>query len=72
MIAKVVSTKDQKTALVEIERIVEHPLYKKRIRRKKRYLVQDNVGAKEGDMVTIVAAKPISKRKRFKVLEVIK
>lgn len=72
MIARVLSTKLQNTALVEIERVVEHPLYKKRIRRKKRYLVQDDIGVKEGDKVSILATKPISKRKRFKILEVIK
>ena len=72
MIARVLSTKLQNTALVEVERMVEHPLYKKRIRRKKRYLVQDDIGVKEGDKVSILETKPISKRKRFKVLEVIK
>ena len=72
MIARVLSTKLQNTALVEVERMVEHPLYKKRMRRKKRYLVQDDIGVKEGDKVSILETKPISKRKRFKVLEVIK
>lgn len=72
MIARVLSTKFQNTALVEVERMVEHPLYKKRIRRKKRYLVQDDIGVKEGDKVSILETRPISKRKRFKVLEVLK
>lgn len=72
MIARVLSTKLQNTALVEVERMVEHPLYKKRIRRKKRYLVQDDIGVKEGDKVSILETRPISKRKRFKVLEVLK
>lgn len=72
MIARVLSTKLQNTAVVEVERVVIHPLYKKRIRKKKRYLVQDSVGVKEGDKVLVVSIRPISKRKRFKVLEVIK
>ena len=72
MIARVLSTKFQNAALVEVERMVEHPLYKKRIRRKKRYLVQDDIGVKEGDKVSILETRPISKRKRFKVLEVLK
>ena len=72
MIARVLSTKLQNTVVVEVERVVIHPLYKKRVRRKKKYLVQDSVGAKEGDKVLIVSIRPVSKRKRFKVLEVIK
>ena len=59
MIARVLSTKFQNTALVEVERMVEHPLYKKRIRRKKRYLVQDDIGVKEGDKVSILETRPI-------------
>lgn len=72
MIARVLSTKLQNTVVVEVERVVIHPLYKKRVRRKKKYLVQDSVGVKEGDKVLIVSIRPVSKRKRFKVLEVIK
>lgn len=72
MIAKVVSKKMENTTVVEVERIVEHPSYKKRIRRRKRYLVHDTLGAEEGNKVSIEPIKPISKRKRFKVVEVLK
>jgi small subunit ribosomal protein S17 len=72
MIARVLSTKLQNTVLVEVERFAVHPLYKKRIKRKKRYIVHDDVGVKEGDKVSILSTKPISKRKRFTVLEVVK
>ena len=59
MIARVLSTKLQNTVVVEVERVVIHPLYKKRVRRKKKYLVQDSVGVKEGDKVLIVSIRPV-------------
>ena len=72
MIGKVVSKKMDNTVVVEVERFVIHPLYKKRLRRKKKYLVEDTLGVVEGDNVSIKATKPISKRKRFKIVEVLK
>ena len=72
MIAKVLSTKNKNSAVVEVERVVKHPLYKKRLRKKKRYLVQDDVGAKDGDKVSIESIRPVSKKKRFKISEVLK
>lgn len=72
MIGKVLRKKMEKSVVIEVERMVEHPLYKKRIRKKKKYLVHDELGVKEGDRVSIKAVKPISKRKRFEITEVIK
>ena len=72
MIGKVISKKMDNTVVVEVERFVIHPLYKKRLRRKKKYLVEDTLGVVEGDNVSIEATKPISKRKRFKIVEVLK
>ncbi len=72
MIARVLSAKLKGAAVVEVERVVEHPLYKKRIKRRKRYLAHDDLGVTKGDKVSIVAVKPVSKRKRFKILEVLK
>ncbi|MCH8820981.1 30S ribosomal protein S17 [Patescibacteria group bacterium] len=72
MIGKVISKKMDNTVVVEVERFVIHPLYKKRLRRKKKYLVEDTLGVVEGDNVSIKATKPISKRKRFKIVEVLK
>ena len=72
MIAKVLSTKNKNSAIVEVERVVKHPLYKKRLRKKKRYLAQDDVGAKDGDKVSIESIRPMSKKKRFKISEVLK
>jgi len=66
----VVSAKMQDTATVAVERYVQHPKYKKFIRRTKKYLVH-NPGntVKEGEMVTIKEVKPISKRKHFAIAE---
>lgn len=72
MIGKVLRKKMEKSVVIEVERMMEHPLYKKRIRKKKKYLVHDELGVKEGDRVAIKAVKPISKRKRFEIIEVIK
>ncbi len=66
----VVSVKMQDTATVAVERYVQHPKYKKFIRRTKKYLVH-NPGntVKEGDAVTIREVKPISKRKHFEMVD---
>lgn len=69
---RVIKSKLEKTATVLIERLWQHPLYKKRIKRSKKYLVQDNFGVKEGDKVIIQECRPISKRKRFKIVKIIK
>lgn len=71
-VGKVISNKMQKTAVVEVERWVKHPIYQKRYRRHKKYHVGDNLGVKVGDLVKIVQVRPISKTKKWKILEVIK
>ncbi|MBS0365203.1 MAG: 30S ribosomal protein S17 [Proteobacteria bacterium] len=69
---RVVSNKMQKTVAVEIERLVKHPTYGKFIRRTTRLLVHDEAGAsKEGDLVTIVPCRPMSRRKSWRLLEVV-
>ncbi len=69
---KVVSQKTDKTAVVEVHTFVTHPKYKKRMARTKRFLVQDELGLKEGDMVKFVEVRPLSKAKRWKAIEVVK
>ena len=71
LIGKVISTKMQKTAVVEVKRLVKHPIYKKRIRQKKKLKAHDPIGVRLGDVVKIISSKPISKEKRFKIDEVI-
>jgi small subunit ribosomal protein S17 len=66
----VVSDKNDKTIVVEVERRFTHPLFKKTVRRTKKYQAHDeNNRFKIGDRVQIVETAPISKNKRWSVLE---
>ncbi|MCB9945432.1 MAG: 30S ribosomal protein S17 [Geminicoccaceae bacterium] len=65
----VVSDKGDKTVIVNVERRLMHPLYKKYIRRSKRYAAHDDANQfKVGDVVRIRECRPISKSKRWEVL----
>jgi small subunit ribosomal protein S17 len=70
-IGRVISTKMPKTATIVLERIVVHPLYKKRFKRAKKYHVHDEIGVKEGQIVKFVASKSYSKIKKWKIIEII-
>jgi small subunit ribosomal protein S17 len=65
----VVSTKMSKTAVVQVDRRQRHRLYQKTMKRSKKYLAHDEVGVKEGDVVNIVECRPISKRKKWKIIK---
>ena len=68
----VVSTKAEKTIVVEVSRRVQHPLYRRYITRKKKFLAHDEDGtAKNGDRVRIVECRPLSKRKCWRLEEVV-
>lgn len=71
MVGRVVSTKMEKTAVVLITRNAIHPLYKKTFVRSKKYLADDPIGVKEGDLVEIVNIKPVSKDKHWRVTKVL-
>jgi small subunit ribosomal protein S17 len=65
----VVSDKSDKTVIVNVERRVMHPVYKKFVTRSKKYAAHDETNAcKVGDMVRIEESRPISKRKRWVVI----
>jgi len=65
----VVSDKMDKTVTVKVERRIMHPLYKKFIRRSKKYAAHDEANVcKVGDIISIRECKPISKRKKWEVL----
>jgi small subunit ribosomal protein S17 len=65
----VVSTKMNKTIVVSVERIMQHPVYKKTIKRSKRYKAHyEGSDLKEGDVVQIQKTRPISKDTHFKVV----
>ena len=68
----VVSTKMQKTIVVEVEMRKIHPLYKKIIKKSKKIKVHDELGAKMQQKVKIRETKPISKEVYFETVEVIK
>jgi len=69
---RVVSTKMQKTIAVEIERLVRHESYGKYIRRTTKLLAHDeNSESREGDTVTIVPCRPMSRRKSWKLSTVV-
>jgi small subunit ribosomal protein S17 len=66
----VVSNKNEKTVVVEVERRLTHPVLKKTVRLTKKYHAHDEDNRfKEGDIVRIEECPPISKKKRWKVLE---
>ena len=66
----VVSDKQNKTVVVKVERRFTHPLFQKTVRRTKHYHAHDENGAvKIGDAVTIEETAPISKLKRWRVVE---
>lgn len=71
MIGRVVSTKNQNTANVLVERVAVNKLYGKTFIRSKKYLVGDALGVKMGDLVEIIDCKPISKGKTMKVVKVL-
>ncbi len=67
----VVSNKMQKTVVVRVERTIRHPRYDKVITRSKKYYAHDESNtAKEGDVVHIMETRPMSKLKRWRVVEV--
>ncbi len=72
MVGRVVSTKMMKTAVVEVETAKQHPLYKKIIRSTHKYLVHDEEQVcQEGDVVRIIECRPLSRRKRWSLVEVV-
>ncbi len=67
----VTSDKMEKTAVVMITRRFPHPLYGKQITRTTRVKAQDDLGAATGDTVRISETRPLSKTKRWRVIEII-
>jgi small subunit ribosomal protein S17 len=68
----VVSDKNDKTLVVVVERTMRHPIYGKVVRRSKRYHAHDEKNAgKVGDVVRIMECRPLSRTKRWRLLEVV-
>jgi len=73
LVGEVVSTKMEKTAVIKVTRKIRHPLYKKFIKKYKKYFAHvGQVEPKVGDMVKISAMRPLSKKKRWQVSEIIR
>ena len=69
---RVVSDKGDKTISVVVETRVVHPKYGKRVKYSKKYTAHDeNNSAKEGDIVRIMETRPLSKTKRFRLLDIV-
>ena len=71
-VGMVVSDKMEKTVVVSIERRVQHPVYGKMVRRTKKLKAHDEENsAKTGDTVRIMETRPLSKDKRWRLIEII-
>ncbi len=70
-IGVVTSDKMTLTVVVRVDRLVKHPIYRKYVRKRKKFMAHDDKGAKIGDKVRIVETRPLSARKRWRVVEII-
>lgn len=71
-IGKVVSDKMDKTIVVSVETYRKHPLYGKRVKYSKKFKVHDEENlAKQGDIVRIMETRPLSKDKRWRLVEIV-
>ena len=73
IIGEVVSNKMNKTIVVKIERKVKHPMYGKYVKRtSKMYVHDEENSSRVGDLVRIIQTRPLSKTKRWKLVEIVK
>jgi small subunit ribosomal protein S17 len=71
-VGKVISESMDKTAVVVIDRLVKHPRYKRYVRRRKKYTIQDQENqCRVGDVVRFMETRPLSKSKRWRLIEVV-
>jgi small subunit ribosomal protein S17 len=71
-VGKVVSDGMDKTAVVVIDRLVKHPTYKRYVRRRKKYTIHDQENTcRIGDTVRFMETRPLSKSKRWRLIEVV-
>lgn len=69
----VISDKMNKSRVVVVEKIKKHPVYGKYVRRRKKYMIHDEKNeSKTGDVVLFKETRPISKRKKWMIVEVLK
>lgn len=70
-VGAVVSDKMQKTVVVRVDRLVRHTKYRRYVRRTSKFMAHDDLGATMGDKVRIVETRPMSARKRWRVIEIV-
>ena len=70
-VGTVSSDKMQKTVVVRVDRQVRHPKYRRYVRRTSKFMAHDDLGATIGDRVRIVETRPLSTRKRWRVVEIV-
>jgi small subunit ribosomal protein S17 len=71
-VGTVSSDKMQKTVVVRVDRLVLHPKYRRYVRRTSRFMAHDDLGATTGDRVRIVETRPLSAKKRWRVVEIVR
>lgn len=65
------SDKMMKTCVVRVDRLIKHPKYRRYVRRTSKFMAHNELGATIGDKVRIVETRPLSKRKRWRIVEII-
>lgn len=70
-VGTVASDKMQKTVIVRVDRLVRHRKYRRYVRRTSKFMAHDELGATVGDKVRIVETRPLSARKRWRVVEIV-
>ena len=67
----IMSDKMEKTVVVRVDRLVRHTKYRRYVRRTSKFMAHDELGATIGDKVRIVETRPMSARKRWRVIEIV-
>jgi small subunit ribosomal protein S17 len=70
-VGTVASDKMTMTVVVRVDRLVRHPKYRRYVRRTSKFMAHDELGATVGDKVRIVETRPLSARKRWRVIEIV-
>ena len=70
-VGTITSDKMTKTVVVRVDRLIKHPRYRRYVRRRTKFMAHNEMGATTGDRVRIVETRPLSARKRWRVVEII-
>jgi len=70
-VGTVASDKMTKTVVVRVDRLVRHRKYRRYVRRTSKFMAHDELGATVGDKVRIIETRPLSARKRWRVIEIV-